>query len=71
MKLLLLLYPRRWRGRYICEMQAVLEHEPRSLAVGIDLLRGALDAHLVARRGRQRTPWRGTSLRTIGRPQSR
>jgi hypothetical protein len=47
-KLLLWLYPRRWRRRYLREMEAVLEHEPRSLMVCADLLRGALDAHLRA-----------------------
>jgi hypothetical protein len=52
MRLLLWLYPRRWRRRYLGEMEAVLEHEPWSLAVCFDLLRGALDAHLVLRRGR-------------------
>jgi hypothetical protein len=56
MRLLLYLYPRRWRRRYLHEVEAVLEHEPRSLVVCVDLLRGALDAHLTLRRGRdQRT----------------
>jgi hypothetical protein len=60
MKLLLWLYPRRWRRRYLREMEAVLEHEPWSLAVCADLLRGALDARLVLRRGRgQRASVRG------------
>jgi hypothetical protein len=40
------LYPRAWRVRYGPEMLALLEDRPPSARDGIDLLRGALDAHI-------------------------
>jgi hypothetical protein len=43
---LLRLYPRAWRQRYEIEMLAVLEARPLTLRARVDLLRGALDAHL-------------------------
>lgn len=46
MKGLLRLYPRDWRGRYEAEVAALLEEQRASPAVILDLLRGALDAHL-------------------------
>lgn len=43
---MLALYPQGWRARYEAEMRALLEARSLSIAVAIDLLRGALDAHL-------------------------
>ena len=40
------LYPRAWRDRYGDELQAVLEAERVDLATRLDLVRGAIDAHL-------------------------
>jgi hypothetical protein len=40
------LYPRTWRRRYESEMLAVLEARPVTNRVRVDLVRGALDAHL-------------------------
>ena len=45
-KLVLRLYPRVWRARYEDEMLVVLVSRPLSLFEGIDVIRGALDAHL-------------------------
>jgi hypothetical protein len=44
--LLLRLYPRVWRARYEEEMLVVLASRPLSFFEEIDILRGALDAHL-------------------------
>lgn len=43
---LLGLYPRRWRQRYGAEMTEILEHERLTAQFAIDLVRGAIDAHL-------------------------
>jgi hypothetical protein len=43
---LLGLYPRRWRQRYGAEMTEILEHERLTAQFVIDLVRGAIDAHL-------------------------
>jgi hypothetical protein len=43
---LLRLYPATWRARYAEEMLAVLEARPPGLRERLDLVRGALDAHL-------------------------
>jgi len=43
---LLRLYPRRWRERYEAEMTALLEAGEPSLRDRLDLVRGAIDAHL-------------------------
>lgn len=40
------LYPRAWRERYGDELEALLEEERLGLRTRLDLLRGALDAHL-------------------------
>jgi hypothetical protein len=40
------LYPRAWRERYESEMLAVLEGRPIDLRTRVDLVRGALDAHV-------------------------
>jgi hypothetical protein len=40
------LYPRAWRERYGDELQALLEDERVGLRTRLDLVRGALDAHL-------------------------
>jgi hypothetical protein len=40
------LFPRRWRERYGDELDAILDADPPSLRARLDLLRGALDAHL-------------------------
>jgi hypothetical protein len=46
MKLLLWLYPRDWRRRYGAEMEALLSQGRGGPREALDLLRGALDAHL-------------------------
>lgn len=43
---LLRLYPSAWRRRYGGEMEALLADRPPSLVDRLDLVRGALDAHL-------------------------
>jgi hypothetical protein len=43
---LLRLYPRRWRGRYEVEVQALLEEHAIRMRTLVDLLIGALDARL-------------------------
>lgn len=53
-KLLLCLYPRAWRARYEEEFLVVLASHPFSLFEGLDVMRGALDAHL--------HPYLGTSI---------
>jgi len=45
-KHLLWLYPRAWRDRYGEELSALLEQTPPGIAATLDLLRGALIAHL-------------------------
>jgi hypothetical protein len=45
-RLLLRLYPRIWRARYEEEFLVVLSSHPFSVFEGIDIMRGALDAHL-------------------------
>ena len=40
------LYPRAWRNRYGAELEALLEADGVGVRAGLDLLRGALDAHL-------------------------
>lgn len=45
-KLLLRFYPRIWRVRYEEEVLDVLASHPFSFFEGIDVMRGALDAHL-------------------------
>ena len=46
MKRLLGLYPKRWTERYGAELAAFIEGRPASVALVLDLLRGAIDAHL-------------------------
>ena len=46
--LLLKLYPRAWRDRYGDELQALLTDRPPKLRECVDLVRGAVDAHLSA-----------------------
>jgi hypothetical protein len=43
---LLRLYPREWRRRYGAEAEEVVASQPRSLQLVIDLLAGAVDAHV-------------------------
>lgn len=43
---LLSLYPEAWRERYGAEMSALLDDSPPSVSATVDLLRGALMAHL-------------------------
>ena len=45
-KRLLSLYPEAWRDRYGEEMSALLDQTPPSITATLDLLRGALTAHL-------------------------
>jgi putative oligomerization/nucleic acid binding protein len=42
---LLRLYPRPWRQRYEEEVGALVEEEPLSVSLVVDLVRGAFDAH--------------------------
>ena len=64
------LYPKAWRVRYGDEFDAVLERQRLTPAAIIDLLLGALDAHLTGERGvssvvsRWRTP--GAFAFTVG-----
>ncbi len=46
MKRLVELYPRRWRERYGAELAEFLTRRPLVLTTALDLLRGAIDAHL-------------------------
>jgi hypothetical protein len=39
------LYPRAWRQRYEAEFVALLEQQPLTLGIILDVVRGALDAH--------------------------
>ena len=48
MKALLRLYPGRWQERYRAEVEALLEELPRTPRVAVDLIKGALLAHLDA-----------------------
>jgi len=43
---LLRLYPQRWRQRYEDEIGALVDEEPLSVGLVVDLLSGAFDAHL-------------------------
>src|SRR5690606_11682032 len=43
---LLKLYPREWRERYGRELEEIVAAQPRSLRLAVDLLAGAIDAHL-------------------------
>jgi hypothetical protein len=43
---LLRLYPQRWRQRYEEEIGALVDEEPLSVGLVVDLLSGAFDAHL-------------------------
>jgi hypothetical protein len=43
---LLRLYPPQWRQRYEEEVGALVENEPLSVGLVVDLLRGALEAHI-------------------------
>ena len=43
---LLRLYPSRWRQRYEEEVGALIENEPLSVGLLVDLLRGAFEAHI-------------------------
>jgi hypothetical protein len=49
------LYPRAWRERYEEEFVAMLEQRPMSLADALDVVLGALDAHLDPQVGDERT----------------
>jgi len=51
MKKLVALYPRAWRERYGEEFLALLDEQPMTPRVVVDLLRGALDAHLHPQKG--------------------
>lgn len=60
MKSLLWFYPRQWRRRYGAEMEALLSQTRLGPREVVDLLRGALDAHMHPqwpRRGRSPVMW--------------
>jgi hypothetical protein len=42
---LIALYPADWRARYGAELRALIEEEPATPSIVLDVLRGALDAH--------------------------
>ncbi|TMD60909.1 MAG: hypothetical protein E6I87_04800 [Chloroflexi bacterium] len=46
MKRLISLYPERWRERYRAEIEALIADRTFDLRVALDLLKGALDAHV-------------------------
>ena len=46
MNWLLRLYPREWRRHYGAEIEEVIASQPKSLQLVVDLLGGAVDAHL-------------------------
>jgi hypothetical protein len=46
MRALIRLYPRRWRERYGAEFELVLRGTPPGLGTVMDVIRGAVDAHL-------------------------
>jgi ribosomal protein L37AE/L43A len=50
---LLALYPRAWRRRYGAEFAALLEQQPLTPALIVDIMHGALDAHTLARQQRR------------------
>jgi len=54
MRWLLRFYPAAWRERYEEEFGALLDDCPRNLSVVVDLLLGALDAHLSPQPGNRR-----------------
>jgi hypothetical protein len=54
-KWLVRLYPRIWRERYEEEFVALLEQYPPTLMDILDIVLGALDAHLNPRSGNERT----------------
>ena len=51
------LYPRPWRDRYEAELLDLLEQRPPSIRDAVDLVRGALDAHLHPQAERASMPW--------------
>jgi hypothetical protein len=51
------LYPRAWRDRYEAEFVDLLEQRPGSIGVTIDVVRGALDAHLHPQDVTGSMPW--------------
>jgi MFS family permease len=66
-KLLLSLYPEAWRERYGEEMAALLDATPPSITGALDLLRGAVDAHLRPRvRAAPAVRARGTIAQVLG-----
>lgn len=46
MNRLLKLYPREWRRHYGAEIEEVVSSQPKSIQLIVDLLGGAIDAHL-------------------------
>jgi hypothetical protein len=51
------LYPSRWRDRYGDEFEYVLEQRPQTFSVLLDVLLGAVDAHLTADSPERRGWW--------------
>jgi hypothetical protein len=56
MSVLIRLYPQAWRDRYEAEVLDLLAHRPGSVRDAVDLVRGALDAHLHPQSG-PAIPW--------------
>ncbi len=63
MRWLLRLYPAAWRERYEEEFCALLDECPSNLSVIVDLLLGALDAHLSPQLDNRRTAPMGITPR--------
>lgn len=58
MSRLIRLYPAAWRARYGAEFNELLDHRPLTLNDRIDLVRGAIDAHLHPQLADfERQPW--------------
>jgi len=64
MKRLVRLYPRAWRARYEEEIVTLLDQQHTSLKGGVDLVRGAVDAHLHPHFVTGRRPSMAARLRT-------
>jgi len=57
MSRLVRLYPRRWRDRYEEEFLSLLEERPPTMSDRVDMIRGAVDAHLNPQEQAEPTPW--------------
>ena len=65
MKAILKLYPRTWRNRYEAEVAALIDEHPLRLRDRLDLLWGAIDAHVCAQPASQELAFAGGRERGI------